>query len=1228
MQIDNSTAILIEFTILFSFGDMIQTVTFRQSSGQPTTHIITSSCESLPSSIGYQNMFPAPIPSRSQGSYYLPFNILNTKPNYVIPNFVGCSTTPAHFSCSILNPIGINLQFTAVLKLIPGSVVSGGTYTLSISNLVTTKQVTFQSPYLNKTTEVEITAEVFPETLTAIVSNAVYSFYELSGVTAGSSYTFSTPNDGKLTSDVVYGNPSKFGTFAIYQILNDLSFSVIFEMSFAGTNTLFPIQFEKSMMSTLKKVNSKSEIQLKSQELLGVSPFDQFSFQMFPIGNMEVIIRIHVVDPIGFVKMFGDTVVMDSSHLVSGTLQDGIFENRYSYLYQQDLVFEILTGTTNYRIDSRYKYKNVLLQPSPQFPITQSGFSVNSIKDITYFQFQDSDVNLSTTSKSTILYFNVTNANKELLPYMKLKSKLDHKFPTFVGEWDYIWEMYRIDIQLPARIFTGTLEYDIFIYGYQASYIDLISEFGGKAMLNVTSAHADEFPPIVIDYQPYPLNVNGFGLIKIPDAFIGSYQKYIGYSVIISDPINGLKNGTIRICSSMDSTGFTLPLDPLYTDYSGNTTLNYYNVQFPVDSICVSQTFIICDITLVDQSGYTSSTSDKVVNPLFPALDVVTPIPDLEISCTSFNASDITGPTLVNFSPLPTNLTNLDVGTINRIQLFSFSFTDFSGIHQYHLPILTLVNSADNTKISCQSEIAGNIPQGYTYNCSMFIPYGFGVGNSLTVQFSNIFDNFLRPPSAITLSGGNAITPIISSQNPYIDGHYPFSSFGGRLVIFGHGFGNDSSATTFQVNYNDGKGYVQVTSIAFLSFTAMRLEGLKPSLTKISVRVSKSSVVSNEYFITPVLLPVVPTQSPTDPPPNLCPNQCGGPTKGECHSTGCKCISPWSGIDCRSTIVIVPEPKPNPDSPDSGNNYDGEMPNGEKIQLSTLVSIKSIRELDINNLIVFEKVFDKWEFINTTSDSSVEYQYKSNVTKPSSSGTSSLKSPMQVNTNIDAANETTTKITVTIQWFSEQETIVFANELIEMNPSTLKYKIELDSWPFSSSLNRLEIVMAASLSQDSISDEESTCQLQEFQDNPDYQYLKLSINEHSFYGRFIKRGIVDGQVRQVDNQPIKMDSGETNYSSIESYIGITVPYYKRSVILDPDFSVLLDSDTSSTSDNSNAICNSVDSGLSKLQIIGIAIGCAGFGIVIIASVAYFYYKKIYVKRETIKLKSKLSRSRE
>lgn len=91
--------------------------------------------------------------------------------------------------------------------------------------------------------------------------------------------------------------------------------------------------------------------------------------------------------------------------------------------------------------------------------------------------------------------------------------------------------------------------------------------------------------------------------------------------------------------------------------------------------------------------------------------------------------------------------------------------------------------------------------------------------------------------------------------------------------------------------------------------------------------------------------------------------------------------------------------------------------------------------------------------------------------------------------------------------------ISFANSDIKMNPSTIKYTIEISKYNFKNKLNRLQLIISAMMIINKTSDDDNNnnnniCSIKEFGETikeENSNYLKIQIDNHSIYARFIKR---------------------------------------------------------------------------------------------------------------------------
>ncbi|KAM9992090.1 hypothetical protein ACTFIZ_012757 [Dictyostelium cf. discoideum] len=421
----------------------------------------------------------------------------------------------------------------------------------------------------------------------------------------------------------------------------------------------------------------------------------------------------------------------------------------------------------------------------------------------------------------------------------------------------------------------------------------------------------------------------------------------------------------------------------------------------------------------------------------------------------------------------------------------------------------------------------------------------------------------------------------------YIDSIDPTDGNGGTTYLYGY-FGNTTSNLYIQI----GESYcnnIQQTNETLIKCDIGVGSGFKDVLLQdrdLQVKVENLF----QYFV-----PITTNE------PKQCLNDCGGPNQGICLSSGCSCISPWIGNDCMSKIVIIPQPSTNYSNPiteiplfESINNTNNEIEN--KLFIS-LISIIKLRELDFNSKELNSFPFKEWEFNKINSETS---QFKTNFT------------------NLGL----TTNVTVTLQWFNKETDFEFSNQIIKMNPSSIKYTIEISEFKFSSKLNQLQLIMKASISVNKTNEVCSDKEFGETSNGDDSNYLKVQVDNHSLYGRFIKRALIDSTPRSIEN--VQLDSSMNivdSASQSQSFIGISVPYFKKEIIIDPDFSILVGSPSNSV----NSICSLNDlNGFSKTKISAIVI-CGFFGIVTISTIAiYSYYKKKHDRNVINEIRLKLT----
>jgi len=321
-----------------------------------------------------------------------------------------------------------------------------------------------------------------------------------------------------------------------------------------------------------------------------------------------------------------------------------------------------------------------------------------------------------------------------------------------------------------------------------------------------------------------------------------------------------------------------------------------------------------------------------------------------------------------------------------------------------------------------------------------------------------------------------------------------------------------------------------------------------------------------------------------------CSTDCGSSKGyGFCNNGTCACSYPHSDLDCLSLVAnttITP------------NTTDPTVTINDQTKFESILSVVELRELDSNSNEIsgYELKSGNWILIDSKSnDIYKELQYRYML--PS------------------------TNITSVVQVFNQAYNVTFGNQVINMQPSTVKFTFEITSYPFSSSLNTLQLVLMASFK--SI-DDEKVCSITNFiEDQGTSEYLKIQIQDRSLYGRFIKYGIVGGRETLISNTLLKDYTGSIiKPDETQTYIGLNIPYYTTSIQLDPDFSVLIES--TSASDQENSICSDKKNKLTGAQIAGIVIGGVVF-IVIVGIASIFIFSRKAHSSIAVKLKKVITK---
>ncbi|KAN0016290.1 hypothetical protein ACTFIU_006254 [Dictyostelium citrinum] len=958
----------------------------------------------------------------------------------------------------------------------------------------------------------------------------------------------------------------------------------LFDLTFITTKDIIGEGYSYS----IEELGSNYYFTSNSSDKTGPEILEFYSYDTFSRDRNTVLFRLNYSTPNGILKIDLQSYDEYNSkikkirftstdfNIISGDLQNGVLEflyfssiseNDYFLINVYDVNSNFITVQSNH-----YNYGFTLSLP-PLF-LNNYGFNAESISNIS---FLFNDVNLTDSYGYNIMYLE-TNDDIQLPfePCLQIIPQWDNI--TIIGEW--INSRYEFKFFMPPNIVPGAFEYSLKTPSLQ--YI-FNTELPDEFQLNVISDRIDLMGPIVTEINKNPSN-------SIP--LIENENYNISWTFTITD-YNGFDKGYVVVIGSIDNIlyNFTIVSPTEYSNeftYQINITLN--------NNTCISQTYSIAEMVLYDKYGLNSTffmnkglDYTPNINPLYQIQDKS--LFSIETVCPKAIGSFIQ-PELKSFDFEPKSI---DVGSLNRYVTFTYGISIGSGIKEYPIVYLT---STTLEVLKCKDVITTPINSTFNeYKCTLTLPYGFGLPQDVLVNlygligfgsyfgYSSMTLNNTGYPSSIK----TGFTTLDSQSAGFITSTSSISTEGGSLFIYGRFPINGDFSIEFSKGYS--------LSPSKKSGSIIKVDGVKPSSDSFTISIKNGISKSNLYTVTPhkteYFRPILTSKCKGTP-------ICGGPNQGTCNNVlGCICNSPWVGVDCSSKVIILPQPVFNTSSPTIIVNDTTTSSNSET-NLVAIISVVAIREIDFNNKVVHMYSFDKWIYnsINPTVST-----YSSNIVNK---------------------NGSTTPISVNIEYFENEKTIEFAGQEIKMKPSSIKYTINIDQYPFSARLNQLQLIISATAITNSDSD---SCSNKEFDNttSESSDYIKLSISNKSLYGRFIRRALVDSKPITISNELLDQSLGAISDShTSQSFIGINIPIYSKKVIIDPDFSLLLNSNpTTITNDNSICSPKSSSTGLSKAKLAGIIVGCSIFAIAITVATVVTIKRKRTLKKEMKVFSNKL-----
>ncbi|EFA82489.1 hypothetical protein PPL_04914 [Heterostelium album PN500] len=777
------------------------------------------------------------------------------------------------------------------------------------------------------------------------------------------------------------------------------------------------------------------------------------------------------------------------------------------------------------------------------------------IEDITYFEFGVNNMELkSGIDVKNTLFLKVRSP----IPYFTPSLSFPNTGKSFSGVFVPELQLYYINFDVISSQIAGNMTYTLSngIDTFSNSYLELVGI--KNATLTITKSNITAIPALKV---------------LVPS----DSNRTIGWSVAIRDQPNGFEYGLARVISSAN----TVPIEIYFngaTRTYGNANDGLYNIYLNISGNCATQTYRLMNLYLFDKSNVIQF--DALLSMIGRRDD------QLSITANCQDPIDIDPPELVSL------VANefVDVGSNQRTLVFTlFGADSGSGMSKSVTPVIKLIPQYPYEVLTIPTVVNGSNAKGVTYRATIDLPYGYGCGDSFIFSVYGLVDNhmnFISYTSIDLEKNGkpyfvkryfNITTPVLQSTSTVTRNQNSF-------YVHGKGFGLNVMPPAITAYINYGNGY-QITSFEYISQTLLKFN-IQPSIGPLKIFVTVNSKSSNELVVlvsnpSPwVGLIPIPTVTPTSSPSPSCPGNCNN--RGQCTFDGCRCNLPYYGPSCSSEAINVTPPAPQT-TPVTSNN----ITINDNVDFETSMKVTTIKELDAELKEIKTYTPTNWKLDDQSTDNQTVYLYYSKL------------------------EGRDTFVNVTIEYFKVQTNITFGDKQIVLSPSSIKFTVALSSFSFTDKLSSLQVEMDISIG--SNSDDACISNSVGLDNSDNVQWLKMNIDKQSLYSRFVPYALIDDRPLLI-RQRLLEQSNETK--STTNKVGIIIPFYFNQVLIDPDFSHLVDID-----DSPSACEGKDDSKITTKIIIGVVVGVVGLAILI--SLSVFIIKKIgkhNLKIKIIKLK--------
>ncbi|KAF2068863.1 hypothetical protein CYY_009816, partial [Polysphondylium violaceum] len=242
----------------------------------------------------------------------------------------------------------------------------------------------------------------------------------------------------------------------------------------------------------------------------------------------------------------------------------------------------------------------------------------------------------------------------------------------------------------------------------------------------------------------------------------------------------------------------------------------------------------------------------------------------------------------------------------------------------------------------------------------------------------------------------------------------------------------------------------------------------------------------------------------------------------------CSCEQGWESYDCslENKRPNIPDPSINPNDTSSTIV----TPSGTMFD----VGIVLINELDPNNNIVHSYNISAIQWNNITKQDNI-FVYSTTLLNTGS----------------------TLNVKLTVNTLNERIYYDFAGDIIPILPKSIKYQVELQNYTFGATLNTMEFIFKSGISQrggECVYDESTKTQTS----LDSVRSIQMTLNGETLVGTFSDRIVIDD--RPSYNKVSKLVDQQITQNGLDTqnvYVSITTAYFQQSVVVDPNFGVLI-----------------------------------------------------------------------